>query len=159
MLFDFHKFLSLTKAPLALPNLPTISLSAPPSDVITFQVKETRESKDVIIIEGEKVESPWKGKVLKSDELNNDACPICRLNLDIKYTDVLILRQFMTEKGGMLPRRATGVCKKSQKELQDAIHKAQRAGLMPELRPQPKRQRMYPVSNFMWKRFPAFYDD
>ncbi|XP_065931121.1 large ribosomal subunit protein mL66 isoform X2 [Magallana gigas] len=127
--------------------------------VFAIKVKETRESKDVIIIEGEKVESPWKGKVLKSDELNNDACPICRLNLDIKYTDVLILRQFMTEKGGMLPRRATGVCKKSQKELQDAIHKAQRAGLMPELRPQPKRQRMYPVSNFMWKRFPAFYDD
>lgn len=36
----------------------------------------------------------------------------------------------MTEKGGMLPRRATGVCKKSQKELQDAIHKAQRAGML-----------------------------
>lgn len=36
----------------------------------------------------------------------------------------------MTEKGGMLPRRATGVCNKSQKELQDAIHKAQRAGML-----------------------------
>lgn len=46
------------------------------------------------------------------------------------FQDVLILRQFMTEKGGMLPRRATGVCKKSQKELQDAIHKAQRAGML-----------------------------
>lgn len=41
---------------------------------------------NIFQIEGEKVESPWKGKVLKSDELNNDACPICRLNLDIKYT-------------------------------------------------------------------------
>lgn len=55
---------------------------------------------------------------------------MAELKLVMIFQDVLVLRQFMTEKGGMLPRRATGVCKKSQKELQDAIHKAQRAGML-----------------------------
>ncbi|XP_062578319.1 uncharacterized protein LOC134240245 [Saccostrea cucullata] len=36
MLLDFHMFLSLKKAPLALPNLDIMSLSAPPSDVTTL---------------------------------------------------------------------------------------------------------------------------
>ncbi|XP_061163853.1 sodium- and chloride-dependent taurine transporter-like isoform X2 [Saccostrea echinata] len=112
-------------------------------------------------IEGEKVDSGWEGKILKIDELKNDACPICRLNVEIKYTDVLILQQFLNDKGGLLPRRATGVCQKSQKDLQTAVHKAQRAGLMPQFRPPPKedRPRKYPVSNFKWKRFPAYYDN
>ncbi|XP_062604770.1 large ribosomal subunit protein mL66-like [Saccostrea cucullata] len=125
-----------------------------------LRVKET-VSKEITVIEGEKVDSGWEGKILKTAELKNDACPICRLNVEIKYTDVLILQQFLNDKGGLLPRRATGVCQKSQNELQTAVHKAQRAGLMPQFRPPPKegRPRKFPVSNFKWKRFPAYYDD
>lgn len=36
MLLDFNKYLSFTKAPLVLSNLPTISLTAPLSDVTTL---------------------------------------------------------------------------------------------------------------------------
>ncbi|XP_022327140.1 large ribosomal subunit protein mL66-like [Crassostrea virginica] len=127
--------------------------------VFAIKVKETKTAKDVTVVEGERVESPWKNNVLKSDELKNEACPICRLNLDIKYTDVLILHQFLTDKGRLLPRRATGVCLKSQRKLQEAIHKAQRAGLMPQLRPASRRERVFPIANFKWKRFPSYYDD
>lgn len=39
------------------------------------------------------------------------------LKLVMIFQDVLILRQFMIEKGGMFLRRVIGVCKKFQKDF------------------------------------------
>ncbi|XP_038074612.1 39S ribosomal protein S18a, mitochondrial-like [Patiria miniata] len=63
------------------------------------------------------------------------ACPICSRNLRVTYKDVLILSQFIRPDGGMLPRRITGVCKKQQRNLEECVQRAHRAGLLPDHRP------------------------
>ena len=45
------------------------------------------------------------------------------------FQDVLILSQFLRDDGCMLPKRATGLCDKAQKNLSRLVWKAQRAGM------------------------------
>ncbi|XP_055312543.1 39S ribosomal protein S18a, mitochondrial [Sitodiplosis mosellana] len=58
-------------------------------------------------------------------------CPKCTLGLDIKHTDVLILKQYLREDGTMLPRRITGLCNVQQKNIGTMVLMARRAGLLP----------------------------
>ncbi len=48
----------------------------------------------------------------------------------IKYTDVELLKKFVTERGKILPRRITGLTAKQQRELTVAIKRARIMGLM-----------------------------
>ena len=49
----------------------------------------------------------------------------------IDYKDVAMLRHYITEKGKILPRRQTGVCKEHQRELTTAIKRARNMALLP----------------------------
>lgn len=55
-------------------------------------------------------------------------CPKCTLGLDIKHTDVLILKQYLREDGTMLPKRITGLCNVQQKNIGTMVLMARRAG-------------------------------
>jgi small subunit ribosomal protein S18 len=50
---------------------------------------------------------------------------------DINYKDVELLKQFITERGKILPRRITGVSAKQQKLITKAIKRARCIALMP----------------------------
>ena len=60
---------------------------------------------------------------------------VCTLSVEkaehIDYKDSTKLKQFVTEKGKILPRRMTGVCAKHQRELSEAIKKARIVALLP----------------------------
>ena len=58
------------------------------------------------VVELEDVAEPSRPKVADK----SGACVLCRANLPtkVKYTDVLILEQFMREDGTVLPRELTG---------------------------------------------------
>ena len=49
----------------------------------------------------------------------------------IDYKDVAKLKRFISERGKIAPRRATGVCAKHQRELAVAIKRARVMALLP----------------------------
>lgn len=49
----------------------------------------------------------------------------------IDYKDVAMLRKYITERGKISPRRATGTCAKHQRELAIAIKRARIMALLP----------------------------
>ena len=60
------------------------------------------------------------------------ACPfVAAKAVDIDYKDVENLKQFITERGKILPRRITGVSYFYQKRLKKAIKRARHMALLP----------------------------
>lgn len=49
----------------------------------------------------------------------------------IDYKDIEILRKFLTPTGKIMPSKRSGVCKKNQRKLADAIKYARFMGLLP----------------------------
>lgn len=61
-------------------------------------------------------------------------CIFCSKKEEIDYKDIGKLSKFVSEKGKILPRRATGVCAKHQRELATAIKRAREMALLPFVR-------------------------
>jgi small subunit ribosomal protein S18 len=60
------------------------------------------------------------------------ACPFKIADFkDIDYKDTDTLKQFITERGKVLPRRITGVSARFQRLLQNAIKRARHMALLP----------------------------
>lgn len=49
----------------------------------------------------------------------------------IDFTDVELLKKFISERGKILPRRMTGTCAKWQRQLAIAIKRARHMALLP----------------------------
>jgi len=60
---------------------------------------------------------------------------VCRFCADksliIDYKEVKNLRNFLTERGKIIPRRIYGNCAKHQRQLTEAIKRARQIALMP----------------------------
>ncbi|MBU2552626.1 MAG: 30S ribosomal protein S18 [Proteobacteria bacterium] len=60
---------------------------------------------------------------------------VCRFcaehTTDIDYKDIRVLRNFVTERGKMIPRRISGNCARHQRRLTQAIKRARYMALMP----------------------------
>jgi small subunit ribosomal protein S18 len=61
----------------------------------------------------------------------NKSCKFCTDKVEIDYKDTVLLRQFVTERGKILPRRLTGTCTKHQRKLSTAIKTARVIALLP----------------------------
>lgn len=66
---------------------------------------------------------------------------VCRFCVDSKllidFKDVPTLRQFVTERGKIIPRRISGNCARHQRRLTRAIKQARLLALMPYVPTQP----------------------
>jgi len=59
-------------------------------------------------------------------------CRFCSdANLKIDFKDAVLLREFVTERGKIMPRRINGLCAKHQRELSSAIKRARMLALLP----------------------------
>ncbi|MDL2225777.1 30S ribosomal protein S18 [Eubacteriales bacterium OttesenSCG-928-M02] len=59
-------------------------------------------------------------------------CAFCAdKSIQIDYKDTTRLRRYISEKGKILPRRASGTCAKHQRELATAIKRSRHVALMP----------------------------
>lgn len=59
-------------------------------------------------------------------------CKFCNdSTLKIEYKQTMLLKDFLTERGKIMPRRITGSCAKHQRELTTAIKKARVIALLP----------------------------
>ena len=60
---------------------------------------------------------------------------VCQFCVDkatfVDYKDVQKLKHFTSERGKILPRRATGACAMHQRQLTEAIKRARQVALMP----------------------------
>jgi small subunit ribosomal protein S18 len=58
-------------------------------------------------------------------------CRFCSEKVEfIDYKDIKILRNYLTERGKVLPRRMTGACAKHQRELTESIKRARNIALL-----------------------------
>ncbi len=59
-------------------------------------------------------------------------CAFCTdKNKKIDYKDVNMLKKYVSDRGKILPRRATGSCAKHQREITQAIKRARQVALLP----------------------------
>ncbi len=58
-------------------------------------------------------------------------CNFCTNKLETDYKDVKKLRNYMTERGKIIPRRISGNCAKHQRRLTSAIKRARTLALVP----------------------------
>ena len=60
---------------------------------------------------------------------------VCRFcadkELHIDYKDVKVLRNFVSERGKIIPRRIVGTCASHQRQLCEAIKRARHIALLP----------------------------
>ncbi|XP_011640153.1 39S ribosomal protein S18a, mitochondrial [Pogonomyrmex barbatus] len=127
-----------------------VSLSA------TTRLREIIEKKQDKVLTIEGVDLPQKNEhmLLKID---SKACPLCATELDVKHTDVLILKQFIQSNGEMLPRNITKLCKVQHKRMSILVKMAQAAGLLPC--ESIERKEDGSVIGPRWKSFNTYYDE
>ncbi len=59
-------------------------------------------------------------------------CHFCSDRVDyIDYKDEKVLRQYIPERGKILPRRISGVCSIHQRKLMEAIKRARNIAILP----------------------------
>ena len=64
--------------------------------------------------------------------IKKKVCNFCVEKVEsIDYKDVPRLRKYITESGKIVPRRASGVCAKHQRELAVGIKRARQVALLP----------------------------
>jgi len=91
-----------------------------------------KEEGDKIVIEGKIVPSPREKYVAKLPSHPGECkeCPLCKLGLEVRHTDVLIINQFINSKGKLLPRTVTGLCNDQHRRMEYLIVMAEKAGLI-----------------------------
>ena len=77
-------------------------------------------------------QTPQQGNDASPFSRKKKVCPFVASKVDgIDYKDTDTLRQFVTERGKILPRRITGVSYYYQKVLKRAIKRARHMALLP----------------------------
>ncbi len=59
------------------------------------------------------------------------SCPFCHKKTEPYYLDKEVLKEFITIQGKILPRIATNVCSKHQRQLTKAIKRARVLAVLP----------------------------
>lgn len=128
-------------------------------DTHTKKIVRTKNADGLLTIEGKGVPNTQKGLVADTEK---GACPLCALDLDIKYTDILIISQFLRKDGRLLPRRDTGLCAKQQNRMSRLVHMAHNAGLLSSLRPPMRggrQRRPDKESNFSFRGLNRYFTE
>lgn len=75
--------------------------------------------------------SKKKKKFQPKDKARKRICPLINAGIDeIDYKDVELLKQFITEKGKIIPKRISGLSARSQKRITWAIKRARNVALL-----------------------------
>ncbi|MBR6033484.1 MAG: 30S ribosomal protein S18 [Clostridia bacterium] len=68
----------------------------------------------------------------KFRKVRKKVCPLCAdKNLVLDYKNGDQLRKFISDKGKILPRRATGACAKHQRDITLAVKRARHIAVLP----------------------------
>ena len=75
----------------------------------------------------------FKKKFSRRDKTQekNKICFFCQKKLEPSYTEVDILKKFVSDRGKILGRDRNGLCRKHQKRFARAVKRARHLALMP----------------------------
>nr|CAH0103447.1 unnamed protein product [Daphnia galeata] len=124
------------------------------------QVTHNENPDGTVVIAGNYMPSPRANQIItvkSENEGHCNSCYMCKLNLDVKHTDVLILSQFVRTDGCMLPRRVTNLCKRQQKRIGTMVTMAQKAGLMSNINPSWSHKD--PRKRYQHKKWNSYWDE
>lgn len=62
------------------------------------------------------------------------SCRFCDEERRVDYKDSQVIERFISDRGKILPRRATGLCAKHQRQLGSAIKRSRYLALLPYIR-------------------------
>ncbi len=73
-----------------------------------------------------------KGKGRKKVFYRKKVCRFCENKIErVDYKDMKLLRNFVTERGKIIPRRISGNCAPHQRKLTEAIKRARNIAFLP----------------------------
>ena len=58
-------------------------------------------------------------------------CRVCERNIKLNYKNPEVLKQYMNRLGKILPKRATKLCAKHQRQLSREVDRARKLALLP----------------------------
>ena len=65
-------------------------------------------------------------------KMRKKVCPLCAdKNIILDYKNAEQIRKFVSDKGKILPRRATGACAKHQRDITIAVKRARHIAVLP----------------------------
>ena len=65
-------------------------------------------------------------------KIRKKVCPLCAVkNIILDYKNAEQIRKFVSDKGKILPRRATGACAKHQRDITIAVKRARHIAVLP----------------------------
>jgi len=63
------------------------------------------------------------------------SCSLCEDKVEqVDYKDANLLDRYLTDRGKILPRRATGACSRHQKQVAEAVKRARFLALIPYIK-------------------------
>lgn len=63
------------------------------------------------------------------------SCSLCEDKVErVDYKDPNLLDRYLTDRGKILPRRATGACSRHQKQIAEAVKRARFLALIPYIK-------------------------
>ena len=69
---------------------------------------------------------------LKFKRIRKKVCPLCKdKNFVLDYKNPDQIRKFISDKGKILPRRATGACAKHQRDITLAVKRCRQIAMLP----------------------------
>ena len=71
------------------------------------------------------------GAIKKKSYQRRKVCRFCVEKTPLDYKDAKLLRNFITERGKIVPRRISGNCARHQRALNTAIKRARLLALLP----------------------------
>ncbi|RUS85483.1 hypothetical protein EGW08_006759 [Elysia chlorotica] len=120
---------------------------------------EVKKTDLVTVIEGVKLEED-NSKTFREIKAPT-GCPLCEFQNSLTYRDVLILQQFLSPDGKILPRHVTGVCYTMQWKLQNILYQSYSAGLLPKYCPElpVNEDPTHYLKNYKWRKNNVYYED
>ncbi len=79
----------------------------------------------------DKTSKPSAKKSFMFKRVRKKRCKLCTLKRDVvDFKDVEFIKNYITERGKIIPRRVTGNCAKHQRTITKAVKKSREAGLV-----------------------------
>ncbi|GFR62712.1 28S ribosomal protein S18a, mitochondrial-like [Elysia marginata] len=120
---------------------------------------EVTKTDSATVIEGVKLKEEKSHKVREIKAPTG--CPLCEFQDSLTYRDVLILQQFLSPDGKILPQHVTGVCYTMQWKLKNILYQSYSAGLLPNYRPElpVNEDSTHYLKNYKWRKNNVYYED
>ena len=117
------------------------------------KVVQTTVEQNVTTVEGIPKETKRQQLDLGEAASKGHSCSLCELKTRVRFTDVLIIDQFLDAHGKLMPREATGICQKQHLHMAGVLEQAKNAGLIGP----PKEEQVF-VAPHRWKKFNVYYE-